>query len=149
MDILIQLLVSLSQNSIRSFRHTATFVAMKLSSAIVDVVVELESFREKNTLQLETEKLKISQTGVNDRMELLLQSRADFESKIDELTSMTQCLFKSVFTLRYRDIVPDIRIICLTELGNWMRVYPAFFLNDSYLKYYGWCICDKKCDSAV
>ena len=52
-------------------------LAMKLSSAIVDVVVEFEGFREKNTIQVETEKLKISQTGVNERMELLLQSRAD------------------------------------------------------------------------
>ncbi|KAF7639089.1 SCD domain-containing protein [Meloidogyne graminicola] len=143
MDSLIQLLVSLSQNAIRAFRHTATFVAMKLSSAIVDVAVELEDFCEKNTKQLETERLKISQTGSNERMELLLQSRADFDSKLEELTAMTQFLFRSVFALRYRDIVPDIRIICLTELGNWMRAYPASFLNDSYLKYYGWCISDK------
>lgn len=50
---------------------------MKLSSAIVDVAVELEDFCEKNTKQLETERLKISQTGSNERMELLLQSRAD------------------------------------------------------------------------
>lgn len=50
---------------------------MKLSSAIVDVVVDLESLREKNSMQVETEKSKLSQTGANERMELLLQARAD------------------------------------------------------------------------
>nr|CAD2171791.1 unnamed protein product [Meloidogyne enterolobii] len=143
MDSLIQLLASLSSNAIRAFRHTATFVAMKLSSAIVDVVVDLESLREKNSMQVETEKSKLSQTGANERMELLLQARADFDSKIEELSAMTQYLFRSVFALRYRDIVPDIRIICLIELGNWMQAHPALFLNDSYLKYYGWCMSDK------
>jgi hypothetical protein len=41
--------------------------------------------------------------------------------------------------------VPDIRSICVTEIGNWMRVYPALFLEDSYLKYIGWTLYDKVC----
>lgn len=67
-------------------------------------------------------------------------------------------MFKSVFVHRYRlvilllffyyviivrDVVADVRCICINELGNWMRVYPAYFLEDSYLKYIGWSLFDK------
>ena len=56
---------------------------------------------------------------------------------------MTQFMFRSVFAHRYRDSVSDIRTICITELGNWIRVYPALFLDDSYLKYIGWSLSDR------
>lgn len=41
------------------------------------------------------------------------------------------------------DIIPDIRAICIEEMGIWMRIYPDTFLNDSYLKYLGWMLYDK------
>lgn len=43
----------------------------------------------------------------------------------------------------YRDVVPDIRCICISELGTWMHVYPQHFLEDSFLKYIGWTLHDK------
>ena len=65
---------------------------------------------------------------------------------MNDLCLMIQYIFKSVFVHRYRDIVPDIRGICISELGNWMRVYPREFLEDSYLKYIGWSLYDKISD---
>lgn len=62
---------------------------------------------------------------------------------------MTSFLFKSVFVHRYRDVVPDIRCICITELGIWMKVHPAYFLEDSYLKYVGWLLYDKQAEVRV
>ena len=44
---------------------------------------------------------------------------------------------------RGRDVVPEIRAICMEELGTWMRSYAASFLTDSYLKYIGWTLHDK------
>lgn len=71
-------------------------------------------------------------------------------------------VFSSVFVHRYRDVRPEIRALCLTELGVWMMEYRlvmilvawgsmylfvplhrAHFLADSYLKYVGWCLYDK------
>ncbi|KQL60728.1 hypothetical protein AAES_05361 [Amazona aestiva] len=45
--------------------------------------------------------------------------------------------------MRCRDVVPDIRAICMEELGTWMKTYAASFLTDSYLKYIGWTLYDK------
>ncbi|KFR16107.1 Putative STAG3-like 1, partial [Opisthocomus hoazin] len=43
-----------------------------------------------------------------------------------------------------RDVVPEIRAICMEELGTWMRSYAASFLTDGYLKYIGWTLHDKQ-----
>lgn len=40
-------------------------------------------------------------------------------------------------------MIPEIRAICVEEAGNWMKMYPDGFLNDSYLKYLGWMLYDK------
>jgi cohesin complex subunit SA-1/2 len=74
-------------------------------------------------------------------------------------------IFKGVFIHRYRydeiflenllqiflfvcsrDIVPDIRCLCMSELGEWMKSYPMVFLDDIYLKYIGWTLYDKVID---
>ena len=41
-------------------------------------------------------------------------------------------------------MLPDIRGVCIGELGEWMRACPAFFLEDTYLKYIGWTLHDKQ-----
>lgn len=41
------------------------------------------------------------------------------------------------------DVLPEIRSICMEELGLWMKLYSSAFLNDSYLKYMGWMMHDK------
>ena len=56
---------------------------------------------------------------------------------------MLAYMFKSIFVHRYRDILPDIRAICMTEIGVWMRKFHNNFLDDSYLKYIGWTLNDK------
>ncbi|NXN22773.1 STAG3 protein, partial [Nycticryphes semicollaris] len=61
----------------------------------------------------------------------------------EEIENMMNSIFKGVFVHRYRDVVPDIRAICMEELGTWMRSYPISFLTDSYLKYIGWTLHDK------
>lgn len=41
------------------------------------------------------------------------------------------------------DVLPEIRSLCMEELGVWMKLYSSAFLNDSYLKYMGWMMHDK------
>ena len=43
----------------------------------------------------------------------------------------------------YRDTQPEIRAICMAEIGVWMKRYPGMFLDDSYLKYVGWTLYDR------
>jgi cohesin complex subunit SA-1/2 len=144
MDNVVQMLTGLADSHVRAFRHTATFAAMKISTALVDLVVKLVEIREKTNLQIETEKTKLKQRGTNQQLEVLLETKAMYDSKINDLSDMTSFLFKSVFVHRYRDIVSDIRCICITELGQWMSTHPSYFLEDTYLKYVGWLLYDKQ-----
>jgi len=43
----------------------------------------------------------------------------------------------------YRDVRPEIRKICISEMGQWMNKYSNFFLDENYLKYFGWTLYDK------
>jgi len=45
-----------------------------------------------------------------------------------------------------RDSQAEIRAICTTEIGVWMKNYPGMFLDDSYLKYIGWTLYDRVCE---
>lgn len=52
-------------------------------------------------------------------------------------------IFKGVFVHRYRDKVPEIRAVCMEEMGVWLKENPTSFLNDGHLKYLGWMLHDK------
>lgn len=56
---------------------------------------------------------------------------------------MMNAVFRGVFVHRYRDLLPDIRAICIAELGVWLKTNPDYFLNDKCLKYLGWTLYDK------
>ena len=63
-----------------------------------------------------------------------------------ELLNMLTFIFRGVFVFRYRDVVPDIRSICIQELGLWIIKLPSLYLEDSYLKYLGWTLYDRVCE---
>uniref|UniRef100_A0A4W4HJ05 SCD domain-containing protein n=1 Tax=Electrophorus electricus TaxID=8005 RepID=A0A4W4HJ05_ELEEL len=48
----------------------------------------------------------------------------------------------SLWCVTYR--VPEIRVICMKEMGVWLRENPTSFLNDGHLKYMGWMLNDKQ-----
>ena len=59
------------------------------------------------------------------------------------MRSLINAAMRGVFVHRYRDCVPDIRAVCIQELGLWLRTDPESFLKDGYLKYLGWTLFDK------
>ena len=61
----------------------------------------------------------------------------------EELSSLMNATFRGVFVHRYRDTLPEIRAICIEELGVWIKTDPQDFLNDGCLKYLGWMLHDK------
>ena len=77
------------------------------------------------------------------RLEVLMTKRQELEENMDEIKNMLTYMFKSVFVHRYRDTLPEIRSICMNEIGWWMKKFHQNFLDDSYLKYIGWTIHDK------
>ncbi|KAM7380244.1 hypothetical protein PAMP_003556 [Pampus punctatissimus] len=77
------------------------------------------------------------------QVERIQKKITELQEKKAEIEGMMDIIFKGIFLKRYRDVLPEIRSICMEELGVWMKLYSSVFLNDSYLKYMGWMMHDK------
>lgn len=143
MDNMISLLTGLSDSQVRAFRHTATLAAMKLMTALVDVALIVSVNLDNTQRQYEAERQKARDKRASDRLESLMAKRQELEENMDEIKNMLTYMFKSVFVHRYRDTLPEIRAICMAEIGVWMKKFHQNFLDDSYLKYIGWTLHDK------
>ncbi|XP_041354006.1 cohesin subunit SA-1-like isoform X2 [Gigantopelta aegis] len=143
MDNVISLLTGLTDSQVRAFRHTSTLAAMKLMTALVDVALNLSINLDNTQRQYEAERGKQQAKRANDRLDLLMTKRQELEENQAEIRNMLTYIFKGVFVHRYRDTQPEIRSICISEIGIWMKKYPNMFLDDGYLKYVGWTLYDK------
>lgn len=144
MESFISFLISLSDSQVRAFRHTATLVAMKLMTALVDVALTLSINFDNISRQCEQERRKVdARRRANERFDSLMLRRQETEVNMEDIRTMLGYLFKSIFVHRYRDTFAEIRSICMQEIGVWMRRFPNHFLDDSYLKYVGWTLHDK------
>ncbi|CAO2630275.1 Cohesin subunit SA-3 [Lemmus lemmus] len=143
MDDLISLLIGLSDSQVRAFRHTSTLAAMKLMTSLVRVALQLSLHKENNQRQYEAERNKGPEQRALERLESLLEKQKEFQENQEEIEGMMNAIFRGIFVHRYRDVLPEIRAICIEEIGYWMQSYSTSFLNDSYLKYIGWTLHDK------
>ncbi|XP_060625830.2 cohesin subunit SA-2-like [Anolis sagrei] len=144
MDTIISLLTGLADSMVRAFRHTSTLAAMKLLTALVNLSLNLDISKHNLERLYEVEKTRAAGKKTNSRLEQLEKKKKEFEQKHLEMDNMMNAIFKGTFLQRYRDIIPEIRAICIEEMGSWMKMYPDTFLNDSYLKYIGWMLYDKQ-----
>uniref|UniRef100_A0A8C4VV53 Cohesin subunit SA n=1 Tax=Gopherus evgoodei TaxID=1825980 RepID=A0A8C4VV53_9SAUR len=144
MDTVISLLTGLADSRVRAFRHTSTLAAVKLLTALVRVNLNLDISKCNAQRLYQVEKNRISVKRTNQRLDQLERKRKEYEQKPLEIENMMNAIFKGTFLQRYRDVIPEIRAICIEEIGSWMKMYPDAFLNDSYLKYIGWMLYDKQ-----
>ncbi|XP_028447448.1 cohesin subunit SA-2 isoform X4 [Perca flavescens] len=145
MNSLISLLTELSDSYVRAFRHTCTLAAVKLLSSLVAVALSLSVGIENSQKLHEVQKTKTRQKSTLQQ-ERIQKKITELQEKRAELESMMDIIFKGIFLKRYRDVLPEIRSICMEELGLWMKLYSSAFLTDSYLKYMGWMMHDKMPD---
>ncbi|XP_071335920.1 cohesin subunit SA-2 isoform X2 [Trachinotus anak] len=143
MNTLMSLLTELSDSYVRAFRHTCTLAAMKLLSSLVGVALSLSVGIENSQKLYKVQKTKTMRQRSTPQLERIQKKITELQEKRVEVESMMDIIFKGVFLKRYRDVLPEIRSICVEELGLWMKLYSSAFLNDSYLKYMGWMMYDK------
>lgn len=143
MNTLISLLTELSNSYVRAFRHTCTLAAVKLLSSLVGVALSLSVGIENSQKLFEVQKTKTMRQKSTLQLDRIQKKITELQEKRTEIESMMDVIFKGVFLKRYRDVLPEIRSICMEELGLWMKLYSSAFLNDSYLKYIGWMMHDK------
>ncbi|XP_035170125.1 cohesin subunit SA-3-like, partial [Oxyura jamaicensis] len=140
------LLTGLSDSQVRAFRHTATLAAMKLMTALVEVALGLSQRRDSTRRLYEAERGKSPPRRAPGKLEALLETLRELQEQQEEIEAVMNAIFKGVFVHRYRDVVPDVRALCMEELGTWMCSFPASFLTDGHLKYLGWTLHDKQAE---
>ncbi|KAF7292892.1 SCD domain-containing protein [Mycena indigotica] len=132
--------IAMSSSQIRSFRHTATVVALELESALCDVAARVEKEAELSARQREGEKKRkgvvASDKGHDAKAAQIRQHR-------EKLAEFLKEGVDGVFVHRYRDLDPLIRADCTEALGIWFSKHPAHFLDATYLRYIGWVLSDK------
>ncbi|XP_071888339.1 cohesin subunit SA-3-like isoform X3 [Anas platyrhynchos] len=138
------LLTSLADSQVRAFRHTATLAAMKLMTALVEVALGLSQRRDNTQRLYEAERGKSPPRRAPGKLEVLQETLRELQEQQEEIEAVMNAIFKGVFVHRYRDMVPDVRALCMEELGTWMCSFPASFLTDGHLKYLGWTLHDKQ-----
>ncbi|CAI5652754.1 unnamed protein product [Oreochromis niloticus] len=141
---LLALLTGLSDSQVRAFRHTSTLLAIKLMTGLVEVAVVVSVQLQTTQQQYNTENSKRAHDRASDRLEELQATVRELRENREELSSMMNATFRGVFVHRYRDQLPEIRAVCIEELGLWLKMDPEDFLNDGCLKYLGWTMHDKQ-----
>jgi len=137
----IQLWVTtMSSSFLRPFRHTATVIALAITTSLCKIAKEQAESTAKSLRILEGEKKK---KGANKGRLATFQQQIDQGNERRELCENTvRDFFDTVFVHRYRDVDPKIRTDCVEALGQWVIILPAIFLEGAYLRYLGWMLSD-------
>ncbi|KAH8429568.1 cohesin subunit IRR1 [Aspergillus melleus] len=124
----------------RPFRHTATFIILKVMNTLCDVARELMTSISTSRKQLESEKRKRSvNKGRADAIQLAVQ---EGDKKLELVDEVLQNGVNTFFVNRHRDIDPNIRSACISALGYWMRTYREYFFEGQFLRYFGYILSD-------
>lgn len=59
-----------------------------------------------------------------------------------DLASLGDHVWRGVVQARYYDVAPAVRVATAAALGRWAAAYPAVYLSDERLKYFGWLLND-------
>ncbi len=135
---------AMSSSSLRSFRHTATVVALWTISALNEVNAQAAKDLSTATKQRDAEKKKArtDKSRLKDLETKVLESRK-LKKQLDDYINE---FINSVFVHRFRDFDAGIRSECVEALGSWMKKYPTQYLQSSYFRYIGWVLSDVDAD---
>ncbi|KAG6835657.1 hypothetical protein H0H93_016057 [Arthromyces matolae] len=135
--------IAMSSSQIRSFRHTATVIALEVETALCDVAAAVEKEAEVVGRQREGEKKRKSTNKASGAREKELEAKAqEIRKRRTKLAEFLKEAVDGVFVHRYRDLDPNIRAECVHAIGLWFKKYPGHFLDASYLRYVGWVLSD-------
>ncbi|EJU01344.1 hypothetical protein DACRYDRAFT_116527 [Dacryopinax primogenitus] len=138
---LLSWLTTMSSSSLRSFRHTSTYIAACVVGGLCEVYNEVEKDTSVVGRQREAERKK-KKSGVAASKDSLDKRFSELKGKQKAIVEFMKEFFDGIFVHRYRDFDPEIRAECMHELGTWMMGCPSFWLDGSYLRYAGWLLSD-------
>lgn len=123
---LLDLISSTSPNPIKLKKLSKIFTS--LSNCDHFSFIELTKSKNRN-LRL------ISTFLIFSKMCDLVKENSNFE--------LVSSLYKEVYLVRYRDVDPNIRGLCLDFIIDWIIISPKVFCTNTYLKYLGMYLNDK------
>ncbi|KAK7866931.1 hypothetical protein R5R35_001668 [Gryllus longicercus] len=137
LDMFFSFLVPMSLHSMRAFRFVGTLVGLKIMTALVNVLKVTSDHCEIAQQQLATEQSKDINSQSSDRVELLQDQITELSRNREELNAwLHDYSLKIIFKERILDKMPEIQILCLSEVATWMQICPNIFMIDKYLLYY-------------
>ncbi|CCE82230.1 Piso0_001943 [Millerozyma farinosa CBS 7064] len=136
----------LCTSNIRPLRYVSTAILLELQTKLCEVISSISNALEKNQRQLSN--IKSSKNGrsnrstQNKKADIVYKNVAMYHKQKEIIKDYFSEITETTFIHRYRDIDPMVRQECLQKLGEWMVLYPDFFFQSSYLRYFGWLLSD-------
>jgi cohesin complex subunit SA-1/2 len=137
---------ALAQSAVRPFRQVATLTAVQLVSSYIHVAAQLGEAAETAERQAAAEGRRKGGgvAGAKERAEAFRRTVDRCRSSVRQLHAAIDALFQAVFAHRFRDVCPEVRATVVEGIGRWVRLLPATFLSDTYLKYLAWALSDRE-----
>ena len=135
-------LTSMTDSTLRPFRHTATLIGLAMGSTLCNLASEYGKTIATFMRQKETEsrnRKKINQARISG-IDVKIKENEERREEIQRL--LVDSIFDTIFAHRYRDVEPRIRLECASVLGNWIAWFPEVFFTGQYIRYYGWLLSD-------
>ncbi|KAH9103273.1 hypothetical protein LEN26_015333 [Aphanomyces euteiches] len=142
-------LTSLSSSEVRAIRHTATFAAYEIGCALVDRARQLRDQlvpinRQCAAATPESNKKTTPKSkSKNPKLARLMELKDTYDEQLANTMTYISSLFNGIVFHRYRDTMPELRVLTVEILGKWIGALREDFLVDNYLKYLGWMLNDK------
>ncbi|OWZ13407.1 hypothetical protein PHMEG_00013273 [Phytophthora megakarya] len=142
-------LTTLSSSELRPIRHTSTVAILALSNSLVRTAASISEQLAIATRQLNAETNSPGTTPGSRKspnirkVALLKENKVLYESRLQQIWKLVNSVFTGVVVHRYRDVMPEIRVVTMQCLGHWITTLPDRFLKDNFLKYLGWLLSDK------
>ncbi|KAI9318440.1 hypothetical protein BX666DRAFT_2025903 [Dichotomocladium elegans] len=130
-------LTVMSSSVYRPFRHTATILTFKIMESLCSFANKINSTLFVTQRQLATEEAKSNRARNQEKKRILRQRAQNAERKKTELDGCISEFFEGS-----RDVENVIRTECIKELCSWMLNYASHFVENQYLRYFGWALND-------
>lgn len=138
-----------NSSELRPIRHTSTVAVLALSNSLVRTAATISEQLAISTRQLNAETRSPGTTPGSQKtpnvqkIALLKDNKALYETRFQQVLKLVNLIFTGVVVHRYRDVMPEIRVVSVQCLGHWIITLPDQFLKDNFLKYLGWLLSDK------
>ncbi|CAG7732095.1 unnamed protein product, partial [Allacma fusca] len=128
--------LGMTDHQLRNYRHTATVAVIKIMSALINERLSVFMKMHDKQRQLDAEQNKRLNERSEDRINVLRASQMSLEEDFENYKTLLEFYHKCVFNKRFRDTCTEIRILCISALGSWMKQFPQEYVRDSYLKFF-------------